>query len=141
MPELLAHCWLESALESAQDGRGSLETSREGAVVGAAAVVVPLDDAETVPEVAALVLVLGAEVMVPEELEPEETESVEVAEDDWTEEPEADWVEEMSDDCVDESEPEADWEEALGTSEDEAAAEELRPDCDEVDAEETAEPD
>lgn len=47
----------------------------------------------------------------------------------------------MSDDCVDESEPEADWEEALETPEDEAAVEELRSDCDEVDAEETAEPD
>jgi hypothetical protein len=82
VPESLEHCWLESALASAQDGRGSLETSREGAVVGAAAVVVPLDDAETVPDIAALVLALGAEVMVPEELEPEETDSVEVAEDD-----------------------------------------------------------
>lgn len=95
MPESLEHCWLAFALESAQDGRGSLETSREGAVVGAAAAVVPLDDPEPVLELAALILALGAEVMAAEELEPEKTDSVEVAEDDWTEDEvsETDWVE------------------------------------------------
>ena len=49
-----------------QDGRGSLETAKVGAVVGAASVVLALDDAETVPEDDTLALV--DDVMDPEEL-------------------------------------------------------------------------
>lgn len=56
-----------------------METSKEGLVVGAGVVV---EDAETVPEEAAPLLVVGAEVIVPEELELEETRPVEEAEDD-----------------------------------------------------------
>lgn len=49
-----------------QDGRGSLETAKVGAVVGAASVVLAPDDAETVPEDDTLALV--DDVMDPEEL-------------------------------------------------------------------------